>query len=134
MATYASVSDLKSLTRNPLLAAESTTVLTRYIEEAELIIDQYVCFTDTPEDQTLKFPLRGETTIPSNVKYATIYQVEYMYEGAADLEHGVSDDSGGSNTRGRKYDTVSHRAKHMLKDFRQIVGKPFTIKENVFDY
>lgn len=125
--TYCTVADVKATTRNTELKAESTTVITSLIEQAELIIDQYVGFVKSPKSQALKFPLTGESTIPTNVKYATIYQVEYMFENDADLEHGISDETGDKNTKGNKFNVVSHRAKQLLAETRTIVGKPYTI-------
>lgn len=123
MATYCSVSDVKTTTRNEELKAESTSVITALIEQAELLIDQYAGFINTPSDQTRKFPTIDESAISNNVKYATIYQVEYMFERFGDLDHLISEE--GERTV-KNEDLISMRAKVLLKDYRTIVGRPFT--------
>jgi len=125
MPTYCTAQDVKNNTRNTALKAEATPVIESLIEQAELIIDEYVCFTPSPIDQVLKFPRIGETVIIPQVKFATIYQVEYMFEKMPDVDHGISEESGEQNTIGARYNIISHRAKHLLKNIRQIVGKPF---------
>lgn len=124
--TYCTVSDVKTTTRNEELKKESTSVITALIEQAELLIDQYVGFVLSPTSQTLKFPLANETTINSNVKFATIYQVEYIYETFSDLDHNISEE-GERNFNG--HNLISQRAKVLLKDYRTIVGKPFSLKD-----
>jgi hypothetical protein len=133
MPTYCTAQDVKNATRNTVLKAETQPVIESLIEQAELIIDEYVAFVQSPTDQVLKFPRIGDTGIPAQVKYATIYQVEYMYEKAPDLDHGISDESGEKNVQGKKYDVMSHRAKHLLKTIRQIVGKPFSFSNKIDD-
>ena len=125
--TYCTYTEVQATTRNTELQSATEAEINLLITQAELIIDQYVGFVKSPKSQALKFPLTGETTIPTNVKYATIYQVEYMFENDADLEHGISDETGDKNTKGNKFNVVSHRAKQLLAETRTIVGKPYTI-------
>lgn len=133
MPTYATAADVKSNTRNTILAQQVDPIINALIEQAELIIDEYVCFTNTPTDQDLKFPRIGDTGIIKQVKFATIYQVEYMFEVAPDIDHGMSEETGEQNTTGSRYNIISHRAKHLLKNIRQITGKPFTVPSSNYD-
>lgn len=120
--TYCTVSDVKTTTRNEELKAESTSVITSLIEQAELLIDQWVGFIESNNANSLKFPKANETAISANVKFATIYQVEYIYENFSDLDHSISEEG---ERAIHQHDLISVRAKQLLKDERVIVGKPF---------
>lgn len=125
-ATYCTVAEVQNTTRNTELSAANSDTVTSYIEQAELMIDSYVGFIyKQSESQSRKFPQVGDDAneIPENVKFATIYQVEYMWESQPDLEHGESDDDGDANRRGRKFNLISGRAKQLLKNVRNIVGE-----------
>lgn len=135
MSTYCTPNDVRANTRNTELETATDAVIEELILQAELVIDNYVGFVNTDTTATLKFPRpEDNSTIPTAVKFATIYQVEYMFESSPDLEHGIHDESGSKNNSSSNFSIVSHRTKQMLIDYRTIVGKPFTIRQDVVFY
>lgn len=78
---YISVLDVKESTSVPELSAATDDEVTRYINEAQTIIDSDIVSYGykTVSTQENIFPANWETTIPSDISIATLYVVEALF-------------------------------------------------------
>lgn len=100
--TYCTADDVRTYSGHPAFTAQeddeyviTDEQLEARIIAAEIVIDaeaKYVQKLDPA--QTRKFPRVEDTSgdIPEAIKMATIYQVEFMYVNAPDVDHGVEPD------------------------------------------
>lgn len=83
-AIYVTIDDVKDTTDISGLASESDSNITRFITEAQSIIDSYIEYfwTKYVSTQEFIFPIYnddGESEIPNDIKIATVYIVEDIY-------------------------------------------------------
>ncbi len=99
--TYCTVAEVRANTNNPDLASSSVVSddsLTAKIIAAETYIDSIAGYWDRSAgvSQARVFPRVEDdaigTDIPDAVKFATIAQVEFMYENMPDRDHGIVQD------------------------------------------
>lgn len=115
---YCTIQDIKDWTLDSNLGGESDERITSLIGTAEAYIDSYVrCVKKADLAQVRKFPRKQDNdAIPENVKFATCAQVEFIYLQLPDADHGIKEDE--SDQR----ETISPRAKELLKGFRSLIG------------
>lgn len=119
--------DISGATLTGGVDADSTTSdthLNSLILAAEIYIDAYAGYWqkyDETQDRT--FPRQGdydsttgETEIPEAVKFATIAQLEFMFENMPDRDHGVEQDEKPTK------ETISPRVKILMKGYVNRTG------------
>lgn len=123
-ATYVTETILKANTNNAALAALSDDAVVTKIEAAEIYIDSYAGYwAKYDEDQTRTFPRKhdvdgdGDTFIPEAIKFATIAQVEFMYENMPDRDHGILQDEKPTE------ESLSPRARQLMKGYTKRTGR-----------
>jgi hypothetical protein len=122
--TYVTATELKANTNNAALAALSDAAVGAKIEAAEIYVDSYAGYWQKyDEDQTRLFPRKhdvdsaGDTFIPEAVKFATIAQVEFMYENMPDRDHGIMQDEKPT------VESLSPRLRQLMKGYTKRTGR-----------
>lgn len=122
--TYVTAAILKANTNNTALAALSDGAVETKIEAAEIYIDSYAGYWQKyVETQTRLFPrlhdvnTAGDTFIPEAIKFATIAQVEFMYENMPDRDHGIMQDEKPTE------ESISPRARQLMKGYTKRTGR-----------
>lgn len=122
--TYVTATILKANTNNTALAALSDGAVETKIEAAEIYIDSYAGYWQKyAETQTRLFPrlhdvnTAGATFIPEAIKFATIAQVEFMYENMPDRDHGIMQDEKPTE------ESLSPRVRQLMKGYTRRTGR-----------
>ncbi len=122
--TYVTATVLKANTNNATLSALSDNAVNAKIELAEIYVDSHAGYWDKyDETQTRRFPRKhdvdsdGATFIPEAVKFATIAQVEFMFENMPDRDHGITQDENPTS------ESLSPRLRQLMKGYTKKTGR-----------
>lgn len=85
---YITLSDARDTSEVFTATVPTDAVLTKLITQAQILIDTYIWYYDEPavEWQSFIFPIIGETTIPSDIKIATVWITEQLYTLGTSIE------------------------------------------------
>jgi len=122
--TYCTAADVRAYSQNTDIIELGDYELSLRIVQAEVYIDSYAGYWQRGDGitQVRLFPRIedvqsfGDGHIPDAVMLATIAQVEFMHLNMPDIDHGIESDAKPTEQ------SLSPRAKHLLKGYRRITG------------